>query len=474
MAIKPSNKLLPVLAGFVLFVVIAAIFMFTQTDMANNMDLFSVKSKRAKEVNVDGDTAVNTLQTIAVDLADNKSKYKDVNETVSYQQNQLNEFSRALKELTDTNAALKRKLDEQTRSMEAIKESGSSGTIDLSKIKEDIIEQIKTKLPSPPSGLNTDDYSVNALSDATGITDKVEKTGSAIKKMVVPETSTRMHSINVPVDENGSISPAYLEQIIEKHEEQTKPTVTYSIKQKGPIIDPRYTIFANSILNDSVSVTTLIGRIPRDGDLGDAAPFKVIIGRENLSANGFDIPGLDGMIMSGTVFGDANLECVRGKIYSATYIFEDGRGITFPKRQRRNNPLGWISDNRGNPCIPGKYITNAKTQLKNKILLAFAAGAANAYASAQTTSTSNSSGGTNTSITGDSGKYILGNALSDGSKEISNFLDQQRFDVWDVVVVPSGQKVAVHIEQTLELDQSSLQRKVVYDQNTHAEYGLTD
>jgi hypothetical protein len=41
-------------------------------------------------------------------------------------------------------------------------------------------------------------------------------------------------------------------------------------------------------------MTTLIGRVPIDGTVNDPYPFKVLIGPDNLTANGIDIPDMAG------------------------------------------------------------------------------------------------------------------------------------------------------------------------------------
>ena len=91
-------------------------------------------------------------------------------------------------------------------------------------------------------------------------------------------------------------------------------------------------------------------------------PFKVITGKENLAANGLRIPGIEGMIWSGTAIGDWTLSCVTGKLESVTFVFEDGTIQTpspvmiingwFQWKQRREAKpaAGWISDARGIPC----------------------------------------------------------------------------------------------------------------------------
>lgn len=71
-------------------------------------------------------------------------------------------------------------------------------------------------------------------------------------------------------------------------------------------------------------MTALIGRIPIKGRVQDPLPFKVIVGAENLAANGLTIPGVDGMIASGLAVGDWNLSCATGRITSMTFVFRDG------------------------------------------------------------------------------------------------------------------------------------------------------
>lgn len=75
-----------------------------------------------------------------------------------------------------------------------------------------------------------------------------------------------------------------------------------------------YTVPRNATLVGSVGMTALVGRIPVQGQVQDPMPFKVITGADNLAANGLRIPGVEGMIWSGTAIGDWTLSCVSGQI----------------------------------------------------------------------------------------------------------------------------------------------------------------
>ncbi|TNF03308.1 MAG: TIGR03752 family integrating conjugative element protein, partial [Gammaproteobacteria bacterium] len=73
---------------------------------------------------------------------------------------------------------------------------------------------------------------------------------------------------------------------------------------------PVYTVPRNATLIGSTGMTALVGRVPIQGQVRDPMPFKVITGKENLAANGLRIPGIEGMIWSGTAVGDWTLSCV--------------------------------------------------------------------------------------------------------------------------------------------------------------------
>jgi len=44
--------------------------------------------------------------------------------------------------------------------------------------------------------------------------------------------------------------------------------------------------------------------VPIDGTVNDPYPFKVLVGADNLTANGIDIPDVAGAVFSGTASGD--------------------------------------------------------------------------------------------------------------------------------------------------------------------------
>ncbi|PTT80222.1 hypothetical protein DBR42_19770, partial [Pelomonas sp. HMWF004] len=178
---------------------------------------------------------------------------------------------------------------------------------------------------------------------------------------------------------------------------------------------PFYTIPQNATLTRVTTMTSLIGRVPIDGKVTDPMQFKLLIGRENLAASGMFVPDeISGIVVSGIAIGDMAMSCSEGHIYSLTFVFEDGTIRTFNAGRNGDSegsggagmsmgggagasggsvnsgaaggrrPLGYISDLWGNPCIAGRFVTNAPSYLTDIVGLRSLGVASRAYAAAQT------------------------------------------------------------------------------------------
>lgn len=244
--------------------------------------------------------------------------------------------------------------------------------------------------------------------------------------------------------------------------------------------EPVYTVPENATLVSSQAMTALLGRIPLEGKVQDPYPFKIMIGADNLTANGIELPDVEGAIVSGTATGDWTLSCVRGDVYSITFVFTDGTVRTYPKPQRNsngqggsgsqkkseNNSIGWISDDQGIPCIQGTRKSNASTYLPTLFGLSTATAAASAFSQSQTTTQNNGPYGQSTTLTGDAGKYALGAGMAGGMKETTDWVRQRYGMTFDAVYVPPGKSVAVHITREIPIDYEIKGRKVRYDVDT--------
>ncbi len=475
------TKFLPFIFIAVLVLVIGGFLFITQVgipDGEGKKQVFDMQSKRLKTVDADADTPIDTINTIAINSVDFKEKLQDVEESNFETKQRMQEMADMLKEMSKTNLLLKQQLEQQNRKMASVETAmnNSPKTIDAESIKASVMGVLQRNLPDmiKTSGI---------IESKTPSTEEGDYEISD-KPIFQPETRTRIRSYNLP-----AYDPKDPKQRLSSPESNTQSGRKGSTsgyrgdnlsnlnpfkKPEEVVVDPRFTIPPDSSLFDSVTISVLRGRIPKDGDVSDPSPFKVAIGRDNLAANGFSMPGISGMIMSGTVYGDLVGRCVRTKILRATYIFEDGRILTLPKKKRnKGTAIGYIASPIGDPCIKGRYVSNGNAQQAKSILANMAAGAANAYAQTQVTSQTNNQGGASSVVTGSDKKFVVGSAISSGANSIADALAKQQFDQWDYIIVDVGETVTINIDTQLEIDNASNLRKISYE-NENANYGLTD
>ena len=232
-----------------------------------------------------------------------------------------------------------------------------------------------------------------------------------------------------------------------------------------------FTIPENATLMDATAMTALIGRTPVGGNVRDPMEFKALIGRNNLAANGFEVPDdVSGMVVAGTAVGDWMLSCVEGHVNSVTFIFQDGSISTVSRRNAGGTNghsnamrLGYLSDERGAPCINGDRITNAPTYLTQIVGMKSLEVAARAAALSQTTTVTNGIG-SSTSVTGSPGQFVLGQAAAAGVDEVSNWLMRRLTDSFDAIYVRPGAKVAVHLTEAIALDKDPNARRLDHGQ----------
>lgn len=230
---------------------------------------------------------------------------------------------------------------------------------------------------------------------------------------------------------------------------------------------PVYTAPANSTLMGSISMTALIGRVPIDGTVHDPYPFKVVIGPDNLAANGIELPDLAGAIASGTASGDWTLACVRGQIRSLTFVFHDGtiRTVSASGSARPDDSieggLGWISDPYGIPCVSGERRSNAQQYLGSQALVTAAgAGAASLIKSDRGSTSFITSDGNVLGTVGLTGQEAMGRILAAGVQDLSDWVNKLYGQAFAAIYVQPGARVAVHIEQPLTIDYDTQGRRV--------------
>lgn len=228
-----------------------------------------------------------------------------------------------------------------------------------------------------------------------------------------------------------------------------------------------YSVPANATLMGSVAMTALIGRVPIDGTVNDPYPFKVLIGPDNLTANGIDLPGVAGAVVSGTASGDWTLSCVRGQVRSITFVFQDGTIRTVPEskgssqnERSAQDGLGWISDPYGIPCVGGERLSNAQQYLGSQALITAAGAGAASLIRNNGSATYMTPGNGSLGMVGISGNEAMGRVLASGVQEMSQWVNKLYGQAFAAVYVEPGAKVAVHIQQALAIDYDAQGRKV--------------
>lgn len=243
---------------------------------------------------------------------------------------------------------------------------------------------------------------------------------------------------------------------------------------------PIYTIPENATLMGSVAMTALIGRVPVDGTVNDPYPFKVLVGPENLTANGIDLPEVAGAVMSGTASGDWTLSCVRGQVESITFVFNDGTIRTVPQPQAVANRnastpqssntdkirggLGYLSDPYGIPCIAGERRSNAQQYLGSQSLITAAgAGVAALLGNERNNSSVINAGGTTLGVTSSTGNNVLSSILSGGVSDIREWVKKLYGEAFAAVYVPPAAQVALHLDHEITLDYEPNGRSVRHE-----------
>jgi len=230
---------------------------------------------------------------------------------------------------------------------------------------------------------------------------------------------------------------------------------------------PVYTVPTNSKLMGSVAMTALIGRVPIDGTVNDPYPFKVLVGADNLTANGIDIPDVAGAVFSGTASGDWTLSCVRGQVRSITFVFHDGTIRTIPEdrdgnqqSEQQRDGLGWISDPYGIPCVSGERRSNAQQYLGSQALITAAGAGVASLIDSDSGQVSYVGADGSIGSVGISGNEAMGRILAGGVRDMADWVNKLYGQAFAAVYVQPGAKVAVHLEKPLAIDFDPEGRKV--------------
>lgn len=453
MAVLRTNRLLPLIG-----VTVAVMAAFVGLKSCNTGDSEGVVMDRVPRAPAaDADTPAETIKTLTARVGELMNHVKAL-------RNENDELLRRNREIEDTVAQqVKRELQDKRARENQTSDSVLSG---LTERIDALAGRVSTL--SEENAANADE-SAAAGSDipvGLGLTDDADISTSV--RWVEPLDREPPESEQA----SGVARLASRAGAVLDGNHQAKATATRtSTNRPDPEEDktepepkPVYTVPRNATLIGSTAMTALVGRIPVQGTVQDPMPFKILVGPDNLAANGVTIPGVEGMVWSGTAVGDWTLSCVTGRLTSVTFVFQDGTIRTIASDES-GEPLGWISDERGVPCISGERITNAPSFLMQRIGVTALQAGADAAAQAETTTTISDTGSGTSNVTGDVGTHVLGNTVSGGAAEIRRWLDERQAQSFDAVFVRPGEPIAVHVDRRLDIDYDPQGRKVNHAQS---------
>jgi len=291
---------------------------------------------------------------------------------------------------------------------------------------------------------------------------------------------TRNKPQSYPMESNAEKSQAQikdLDTLLDKPSQLIKESNLWSESKKEknpPKSVPFYTIPAGSDFSKVTLLSALIGEVPVEGKLMQPLfPFSALISRGDLmTANGMQLPNeIIGMKVSGYSIGVGsfldNISCVRAYVTSALFVFDDGHFVTVGKERMKssaelinNDSIGYLTTRYGNPCIKGKYISNAPTVLTSMMATGAIQGAGSAISKWQM---SYQAEGVNSiaTPTGNLGHYAAGGALGEGSQKITDWLEKRTQGSFDMVFVAASIKhqahfipnqFSLHLSQTINID----------------------
>lgn len=477
MSVHTGNKLIWIIAGCLAFIAVVIIASTLQSSPTVTTTDVKTREPSVPVVDVEADTPEETLQSLV----------KNTNQITSRSNAQDKEIERLKSELSQVASLLadsQRELDK----LQATDGDEPASVLALQKKLNRLEAQVNKNAAARAPGTNNNVLPVNNVPQDFGFTSPINELSKGFN--VINGGFTGRHSRSNTANANAVTSHGYVRILPMSAADATSPLgdalKTAALPDLPKLddkaeVEPRYTIPMNATLYEATAMTAMVGRVPVRGSVRDPFEVKLILGRENLAANGLRIPGLSGMIFAGVATGDWNLSCVSTDIMSATYVWDDGRIQTITadslKKTRSDSNrasqqtsvggkrIGWISTRQGIPCVPGKRISDAATAGMLQVLLAVGEGYSAAMAQAQTTTRVTESGSTLTSVTGDKNDYYKNMAAAKAIDEAGNIIRERWRETFDAIFVPPGYEIAVNISRTLPVDYDPNARKLAYNAN---------
>ena len=429
--------------------------------------------------NADADSSSETLKKVSAQLAAVQDRVLTLNRDLQNLQ-KVNDTSGRRDEIGEIKNTFEQQITNLTHKLDALSRgSKPASDADQTTAGQNLTPYVLNQVDATAFG-----FVPGALGEITALDGYEPLEGASGYVRVSPLYSVKLDSDLAESDRTD-------EQFADNERKSVNDSFQSLVAAKtNSVVTPVASIPQNSTLYNSTAFTALVGRVPIGGSVSDPMPVKIIIGSDNLVANGHRISGLKGTIFSGTAVGDWTLSCVRVNLYSATFVFDDGSFTTLNDRSLgdtaqdnalgtgggrsssdgnpNGNPIGWLSDNQGVPCIAGKKLSDAPKRLSILSILGLAKGASESYAEAQQTVTQ-SQGTTTSALTGSNARFLAGNTVAGGIDSVVDEIQGRFRDSFDAIYVPAGESVVVNISRTLPINKASHQRKLNYSGETNVQ-----
>ena len=340
-----SNRLLPLLAGVVVLLLIFVMLKSCTEGKENEAVMGSIPQAPSP----DADTPADTIKTLTANVA-----------AMTAEVGALRRDSEKLREenqaLLESRAQIEENVASRLKRELLARESAQTG---VSSVDSSVLSSLTARMDSLSQtlgDLRSDDGSdipVGLGLDGIALPVSVSNDVNWIEPLDADDAALEKTGL---LNRAGMTTSGYLETT-SQHPWQSESDRADKDRNTKPV--KVYTVPRNATLIGSTAMTAMVGRIPIQGEVRDPMPFKVVTGTDNLAANGLTVPGIAGMIWSGTAIGDWVLSCVTGRLDSVTFVFDDGtiRTIAGDDGQAQRGggaqALGWISDDQGIPCISG-------------------------------------------------------------------------------------------------------------------------
>ena len=225
-------------------------------------------------------------------------------------------------------------------------------------------------------------------------------------------------------------------------------------------ITPVATIPENSPLLHSVTLSTLIGRVPKQGNVFEPFNFYIQTGSQNWTSQDHQIPFLERAIWRGVATGDKDLQCIRGSLTSVTFVFSDDTIQTVTGT--RDKPLAELVTTTGSNCIPGQYVSNTAKYLAAYGLGGALQGLGEGIASSETVTSLTDGGRIISAVNGNTGNFLAGRALSSSAAKAAEIIDDEYESSFSSVVLQAGVDVNMIVLKQIDIDHDAAGRKVSY------------